>query len=190
MALSSLRGTGQSDVATGSTSTIGTTRTSVRGKIERFANRTPRMAQNTTDGQIALIVNKVFRSLTQLYKLADRYSPEVAMKREIELRARIEALIAEVDGSVHIAAQEIAANLRDDYQAGRTKYIAAGARRFFNLPLNWIILDGEVKMQAAVETAKMQAKAIAKARKQQRRLAAPTPQSRVQSLPESNASKS
>ena len=100
---------------------------------------------DSTDGQIALIVNMIVRSLSQLKGLESRrFSPAVYDKRKNELTARIATLITQITGFDHVGAREIAESVRKDCDAGRAAYVAAGARRFFNFPLNWQIRNGEV----------------------------------------------
>ncbi len=99
----------------------------------------------STDGQIALIVNKIVRSLSQLKGLENRrFSPAVHNKRKAELTTRIAALITQIAESCHTGALEIANSVLGDCDAGRAAYVAAGARRFFDFPLNWQIRNGEV----------------------------------------------
>ncbi len=98
-----------------------------------------------TDGQIALIVNKIARSLSQLNGLEKRrFSSAVYDKRKAELAARVAVLITQINESDHAGALKIAESVQADCDAGRAAYIAAGARRFFDFPLNWQIREGEV----------------------------------------------
>ena len=109
----------------------------------------------STDGQIALIVNKIVRSLSQFTGFANRrFSPAVHDKRKAELTARIAILIAQIAESSHAGATEIAESVRKDCDTGRAAYVAAGARRFFNFPLNWQIRSGEVVAGTAAITQK------------------------------------
>ena len=109
----------------------------------------------STDGQIALIVNKIVRSLGQLKGLGNRrFSPAVHDKRKAELTARIAALITQIAESSHAGAPEIVKSVQGDCDAGRAAYVAAGARRFFDFPLNWQIRSGEVVAETAAITQK------------------------------------
>ena len=115
--------------------------------------------KDVTDGQIALIVNSIYRSMHQISTLGNRFSPAVAASRAEKLDSKVTALIERIEVSNHIGAKEIAESIRQDVAEERIQFITAGARRFFNFPLNWSIRNGEVVMPAAVEAAKKAAKA-------------------------------
>jgi hypothetical protein len=99
-----------------------------------------------TDGEVAAQVNKIVRSLRQLESLSGRgFGTEVVAKRETELKARIAELIASIEASEHPAAADIAASVRGDNERSRTRFVAAGARRFFAFERNWLIDKGELR---------------------------------------------
>lgn len=83
--------------------------------------------------------------MRQLDGLSRRgFGAEVVAKRETELKTRIADLIASIAAGEHPAAADIAASVRGDYERRRTSFVAAGARRFFDFGLNWLVEGGEL----------------------------------------------
>ena len=119
-------------------------------------------AKNKTDGQIALLINRVVKSMIAIYKLKTRgYGAEALIKREADLRNKCNTLISEICDSEHPNAALICESARSDYAADRFRFIAAGARRYFEFPLNWEIVELEL---IAIDAYKMREKKIAKSK--------------------------
>lgn len=92
-----------------------------------------------TDGQIALLVNRIVRCMRRIDRLPQHYGEAARLRTEPKLRTRIADLLDEIAISDHVSASQITNSLQYDVAHWRVNFVAAGARRFFQYPANWIV---------------------------------------------------
>ncbi|MCX9156477.1 hypothetical protein OPU71_10125 [Niveibacterium sp. 24ML] len=79
-----------------------------------------------TDGQVAYLISRILRA---------------ALRGDDQT---VQDVIALIENGEHPKSAEIVASIKADIDAQRVQYVAAGARRFFEFPLNWHVIDNEL----------------------------------------------